>query len=101
MRLIPRGIASAVTLPARVVGGPLVAPIVGRLLVHRFPQEQYTDPPGDPGFFGPGSATWHVHGDASMLIGGISALMLQTLHPLAMAGVRSEEHTSELQSPVH
>lgn len=28
-----------------------------------------------------------VHGDASMLIGGLRALLLQSLHPLAMAGV--------------
>ncbi len=28
-----------------------------------------------------------VHGDASMFVGGLRALMLQSLHPLAMAGV--------------
>lgn len=28
-----------------------------------------------------------VHGDASMFVGGLSALLLQALHPLAMAGV--------------
>jgi uncharacterized protein (DUF2236 family) len=53
----------------------------------RFPEEQYTEPVGDPGLFGPDSVTWRVHADASMLIGGISAVILQTLHPLAMAGV--------------
>ncbi len=42
---------------------------------------------GDPGLFGPGSATWTVHSDAAILIGGIRALLLQTMHPLAMAGV--------------
>lgn len=48
----------------------------------------FENPPGDPGLFGPGSACWKVHGDfTSMLIGGISALMLQALHPLALAGV--------------
>ncbi|MCY1281180.1 hypothetical protein D9M68_316400 [compost metagenome] len=45
-------------------------------------------PPGDPGLFGPDSACWQVHGDfSSMLIGGIGALLLQMLHPLALAGV--------------
>ena len=45
-------------------------------------------PKGDPGLFGPDSISWRVHGDfTSMLIGGISALMLQALHPLALAGV--------------
>ncbi|WP_300728116.1 oxygenase MpaB family protein [Pseudomonas sp.] len=46
------------------------------------------NPKGDPGLFGPTSISWQVHGDfTSMLIGGISALMLQALHPLALAGV--------------
>jgi len=45
-------------------------------------------PKGDPGLFGPHSISWRVHGDfPSMLVGGISALMLQLLHPLALAGV--------------
>ncbi|WAB98797.1 MULTISPECIES: oxygenase MpaB family protein [Pseudomonas] len=45
-------------------------------------------PKGDPGLFGPHSMSWRVHGDfPSMLVGGISALMLQLLHPLALAGV--------------
>lgn len=45
-------------------------------------------PKGDPGLFGPHSISWQVHGDfPSMLVGGISALMLQLLHPLALAGV--------------
>src|SRR5450830_999179 len=46
------------------------------------------NPKGDPGLFGPDSVSWQVHGDfSSMLIGGISALMLQALHPLALAGI--------------
>ncbi|HEX8594099.1 MAG TPA: oxygenase MpaB family protein [Pseudomonas sp.] len=46
------------------------------------------NPKGDPGLFGPAAICWQVHGDfPSMLIGGISALMLQALHPLALAGV--------------
>ncbi|MEN5095144.1 oxygenase MpaB family protein [Pseudomonas protegens] len=45
-------------------------------------------PKGDPGLFGPGSISWQVHADfSSMLIGGISALLMQALHPLALAGV--------------
>ncbi|RRV04237.1 DUF2236 domain-containing protein [Pseudomonas sp. v388] len=46
------------------------------------------NPKGDPGLFGPDSICWRVHADfTSMLIGGIAALMLQALHPLALAGV--------------
>lgn len=45
-------------------------------------------PLGDPGLFGPDSISWQVHADfTSMLVGGISALLLQALHPLALAGV--------------
>jgi uncharacterized protein (DUF2236 family) len=45
-------------------------------------------PPGDDGLFGPASVCWRVHGDfTSMMIGGTAALMLQMLHPLALAGV--------------
>ena len=42
----------------------------------------------DSGLFGPGSACWKVHGDfTSMLVGGVTALLLQMLHPGALAGV--------------
>ena len=48
----------------------------------------FEHPAGEPGLFGPQSAIWPVHGDfTSMLCGGISALLLQMLHPLALAGV--------------
>ncbi|WP_256961317.1 oxygenase MpaB family protein [Salinicola salarius] len=48
----------------------------------------YTQPKGDPGLFGPETMAWRVHGDfTSMMCGGISALLLQMLHPLALAGV--------------
>jgi uncharacterized protein (DUF2236 family) len=39
------------------------------------------------GFFGPDSVTWRVHADPSYAIGGLRALMLQALHPVAMDGV--------------
>ncbi len=42
---------------------------------------------GEAGWFGPASTTWRVHGDASMFVGGIAALLLQSLHPRALAGV--------------
>ncbi len=51
-------------------------------------QIDYENPKGDPGLFGPDSICWKVHADfPSMLCGGIGALMLQMLHPLALAGV--------------
>ena len=42
----------------------------------------------DTGLFGPESACWKVHGDfTSMMVGGITALLMQMLHPGALAGV--------------
>lgn len=39
------------------------------------------------GYFGPGSVAWKVHSHPIILVGGFRALMIQSLHPLAMAGV--------------
>jgi uncharacterized protein (DUF2236 family) len=39
------------------------------------------------GFFGPGSVTWRVHADPTFSVGGLRALLLQALHPVAMDGV--------------
>jgi uncharacterized protein (DUF2236 family) len=41
----------------------------------------------DRGFFGPGSAVWAVHGGMPTLVAGIRALLMQALHPGALAGV--------------
>lgn len=41
----------------------------------------------DAGYFGPQSAAWVVHGGMPTMVAGIRALLLQTLHPGAMAGV--------------
>ena len=40
------------------------------------------------GLFGPDSVAWRVHGDVTgMLVGGVSGLLLQMLHPAVLAGV--------------
>ncbi|GAB3363770.1 oxygenase MpaB family protein [Modestobacter lapidis] len=39
------------------------------------------------GFFGPDSVSWRIHADPSFSVGGIRALLLQALHPVAMDGV--------------
>jgi uncharacterized protein (DUF2236 family) len=41
------------------------------------------------GFFGPDSVTWKVHADPVYSVGGLRALLLQALHPVAMDGVAS------------
>jgi uncharacterized protein (DUF2236 family) len=40
-----------------------------------------------PRWFTPDRPIYRVHGDASMFIGGLRAVLFQSLHPLAMAGV--------------
>ena len=44
---------------------------------------------GKPGprWFTTADPIWRVHADASMFVGGLTALLLQSLHPAAMAGV--------------
>jgi uncharacterized protein (DUF2236 family) len=41
----------------------------------------------DEGYFGADSAVWAVNGGIPVLVAGMRALLLQTLHPGAMAGV--------------
>ncbi|GAA1976561.1 oxygenase MpaB family protein [Nocardioides panacihumi] len=53
-------------------------------------RERIHERPG-PRWFEPGSPIMRVHGDASMFIGGLRALLLQSLHPAAMRGV--SEHS--------
>ena len=41
----------------------------------------------DAGYHLPGSAVWAVHGSMTTIVAGIRALLMQTLHPGALAGV--------------
>jgi uncharacterized protein (DUF2236 family) len=54
--------------------------------------------PGDDGLFGGGSVTWRVNTDPGWPIMSLRALMVQALHPLAMAGV--DQHSDWRQDPV-
>ena len=56
------------------------------------------DAPADDGFFGPDSVTWRLSGDLSSPVGGLRSLLLQALHPLAMAGV--DQHSGWRRDPV-
>ena len=50
-----------------------------------------------PRWFGPDRPIRVVHSDVSMFVGGLRALLLQSLHPLAMAGVA--QHSDYRQDP--
>jgi uncharacterized protein (DUF2236 family) len=56
------------------------------------------DDPADDGFFGPASVAWRISGDLSAPVAGLRALMIQALHPLAMAGV--DQHSDWRADPV-
>lgn len=78
-----------------VLGAPLRAAqrSLGHALVNRVAGDDRAaraqviwSKPGER-WFRPSDPIWIVHADASMFCGGVAALLLQTLHPLAMAGV--------------
>jgi uncharacterized protein (DUF2236 family) len=53
--------------------------------------------PADDGFFGPGSVTWRLHADLTAPVSGLRSLLLQALHPLALAGV--DQHSQWRDDP--
>lgn len=81
--------ASTVTAPLRErLGEALFLRVAGQD-GHRH-RERIHHTPG-PRWFAPGTPITRVHGDASMFVGGIRALLLQSLHPAAMRAV--SEHS--------
>ena len=51
----------------------------------------------EPGWFDDDAPIRRVHADASMFVGGLRALLFQSLHPLAMAGVA--QHSDYRRDP--
>lgn len=50
--------------------------------------EDFAVPAGDTGLFGPDSMVWRVHAHfTAMMLGGLSSLIIQALHPRALAAV--------------
>jgi len=50
--------------------------------------EDFAVPAGDLGLFGPASMVWRVHAHfTAMMVGGLSSLIVQALHPRALAAV--------------
>lgn len=54
--------------------------------------------PADDGLFGPRSVVWRVNRDRCFPLAGMRSLMLQALHPLAMAGVA--QHSTWREDPL-
>ncbi len=83
----------------RSLTAPAAAPL-RRWVLGAFPRGEsgieYDSPTGDPGQFGPDSVTWRVHAEfPGMLAGGLCALMLQALHPRALAAVYDHSNFRE------
>ena len=51
----------------------------------------------DNGFFGPASVAWRVSTDLAAPVAGLRSLLMQALHPLAMAGV--DQHSGWRRDP--
>lgn len=85
---------------AAPTGLPVVRNLVRRTLGHAFgpPGFDPTSGAGDPGLYGPGSASWRVIAEPAAIVGGVRALVVQLLHPLAMAGVA--DHSSFRTDPL-
>jgi uncharacterized protein (DUF2236 family) len=52
----------------------------------------------DDGLFGPASVAWRVSTDLAAPVAGLRSLLMQALHPLAMAGV--DQHSGWRRDPV-
>ena len=67
---------------------PIIAAHIRSMTGASRPLDDFLHPVGDPGLFGPKSVTWQVHAHfASMMVGGLSSLLIQAMHPGALAGV--------------
>lgn len=72
--------------------GKMARQVIGQGLRHvtgsKSSIEAFATPAGDPGLFGPASMAWRVHAHfTAMMVGGLSSLMVQALHPRALAAV--------------
>ena len=70
-------------------------------LVERYAAAFVSAVPGQPqddGYFGPASVTWRLAGDLSAPVAGLRSVLMQALHPLAMAGV--DQHSDWRRDPV-
>ena len=77
---------SLFSAPSSIVSGALVRQV--RSTFNDRAKGERPVPASDDALFPPGSVIRRVHGDVtSMMVGGIAALLMQMLHPAALAGV--------------
>jgi len=83
---------------SRAVRDPIISALTGLFSHGPTPLANTLDFPGDPGLLGPDSVSWRVLGDASVFIGGIRALVIQSAHAEVVAGV--EDHSTYRTDPL-
>lgn len=68
---------------------PLRTRLVRQALIRTFgpPPIDANRDTGDPGLTGVGSPSWRVIGEPAAIAGGVRGLLVQLVHPMAMAGV--------------
>lgn len=86
-RVLPAGVPGARSLVRRQLGGLFGVP---RLATE--------DTDRGPGLMGDEAVSWTVLADPSSIAGGVRSLLVQALHPLAMAGVA--EHSRYRSDPL-
>jgi uncharacterized protein (DUF2236 family) len=78
------GVQGAADSVRRRIGASIIERVAGSAGPER---RQAINQAGGERWFAEDRPIRRVHGDSSMFVGGIRALLLQSLHPLAMAGV--------------
>ena len=90
-RMAPLANSFLQKLPPLWIPGPLRELIgwrIKQLTGSTSSPDAFAQPAGDPGLFGPSSMAWRVHAHfVGMMVGGLSSLMMQSLHPRALAAV--------------
>src|SRR2546428_3039724 len=81
----------------RIVAAVETAPLSPPEPLARAYQRAVPEQPRDDGLFGPRNMVWRVNRDRSFPLAGMRSLMVQALHPLAMAGVA--QHSNWRQDP--
>lgn len=90
----------SIAAAAAPAGLPVVRDVVRAGMARVFGSRGF-DPDGDagdPGLFGPGSASWRVVAEPASIVGGVRSLFVQLLHPQAMAGVA--DHSNFRDDPL-
>lgn len=88
LRLVPPGTSGTMPSPLVAIRERIANQVRGLTRATGSLTLDIASPPGDPGLFGPDAVCWKVHADfPAMMAGGVSALLLQALHPRALAGV--------------